>query len=551
MSRGRRLKLGAAVACLVCAATLVPPTEIRADITSISGSGAAATQFLAHGSGDRFWLARVESADGAAGAHTTIFVRGAGEGRWKELRRLDGRATALAHRGTRLALLFEGGGWLLVSDEAVATGRQVPSGTLVDVATRGEALLGLSKVPLPPAATPQKASVTTRAATAPATTSSSVDFPVTPYRLLLFGIESGDWSAAAAPLDVVAGGREPSLAVVDHVPYVAVATGPRAVEVYRQNGHGWDRHAAVHLGGDLREFALLGGGAVPVLLTQEWDAGRPALLHWVRNASPQAVPVEAPPDARAYVAAAAVAIGKVRVLFATLEEMKLLERSYDLLPAAAAASGTSGAAPVPAQVVLPAPPLSPLVMVWARALVTAALLFTIVASVGRRRQMQETMQAAHQLPLAPPGRRLMAGLIDALPVFAGVAVCVRGGGWAGDAPLEQAGLLALVAGALLYLLHTTATEVATGRTLGKLCFGLRVVGLDGGRARPGALLARNLLRVIDLSVAFFPLVLVLYSPLRQRAGDVAAGTLVVLNKPTAEQSGAGKDKSQEPADARD
>jgi uncharacterized RDD family membrane protein YckC len=84
-----------------------------------------------------------------------------------------------------------------------------------------------------------------------------------------------------------------------------------------------------------------------------------------------------------------------------------------------------------------------------------------------------------------------------------------------------------------------------------LCFGLRVVGLDGGRARPGALLTRNLLRVIDLSVFFFPLVLVLYSPLRQRAGDVAAGTLVVLNKPTAAPGEAGKDEPSEPADARD
>ena len=57
--------------------------------------------------------------------------------------------------------------------------------------------------------------------------------------------------------------------------------------------------------------------------------------------------------------------------------------------------------------------------------------------------------------------------------------------------------------------------------------------------------------MIDLSVFFVPLVLVLYSPLRQRAGDVAAGTLVVLNKPAAEAEEAGEGKPPEPAEARD
>jgi len=83
---------------------------------------------------------------------------------------------------------------------------------------------------------------------------------------------------------------------------------------------------------------------------------------------------------------------------------------------------------------------------------------------------------------------------------------------------------------VLYLLHTTVSEVASARTLGKLVFGLRVVSLDGTRPSAGALLTRNLLRLIDLALGFFPLVLLVYSPLRQRAGDVAAGTLVVLNK---------------------
>ena len=44
----------------------------------------------------------------------------------------------------------------------------------------------------------------------------------------------------------------------------------------------------------------------------------------------------------------------------------------------------------------------------------------------------------------------------------------------------------------------------------------------------GVSLMRNALRIIDLPA--FPLALILFSPLRQRAGDLAAGTLVVHGK---------------------
>ena len=58
--------------------------------------------------------------------------------------------------------------------------------------------------------------------------------------------------------------------------------------------------------------------------------------------------------------------------------------------------------------------------------------------------------------------------------------------------------VSVVAGTLLYLLHTTLSEMLAARTLGKMALGLRVVALDGTRPTPGALLTRNLLRVIDL-----------------------------------------------------
>ena len=80
----------------------------------------------------------------------------------------------------------------------------------------------------------------------------------------------------------------------------------------------------------------------------------------------------------------------------------------------------------------------------------------------------------------------------------------------------------------VYLLATTLVETVAGRSLGKLLTGLYVVGLDGKPAGIGARLLRNVLRIIDLPI--MPLALILFSPLRQRAGDLAAGTLVVRGK---------------------
>jgi uncharacterized RDD family membrane protein YckC len=175
----------------------------------------------------------------------------------------------------------------------------------------------------------------------------------------------------------------------------------------------------------------------------------------------------------------------------------------------------------------------------------AALIYVIIASVRRRDQMRDVAQSPTQFVLAPVGRRLLAGTIDAVPVLVACGIAwwqyasineiaiANVGGWLENVSNvldKMAGKqLALCAGGVaLYLLHTALGEALAGRSLGKACCGLRVVGLDGRRAPAGAVVTRNLLRVIDLCMAFLPLMLILFSPLRQRAGDVAAGTLVVL-----------------------
>ena len=68
-----------------------------------------------------------------------------------------------------------------------------------------------------------------------------------------------------------------------------------------------------------------------------------------------------------------------------------------------------------------------------------------------------------------------------------------------------------------------------GQTIGKRMFGLRVISGDGRPAGFGALLVRNLVRVVDFlpglyGVGFAAIAL---SPRSQRLGDLAAGTFVV------------------------
>jgi len=72
--------------------------------------------------------------------------------------------------------------------------------------------------------------------------------------------------------------------------------------------------------------------------------------------------------------------------------------------------------------------------------------------------------------------------------------------------------------------------------------GLHIVGLDGRPATASARVLRNLFRIIDILIIGMPLALILFSPLRQRAGDLGAGTVVV--------QGRAEEKS-EPADPPD
>ncbi len=88
--------------------------------------------------------------------------------------------------------------------------------------------------------------------------------------------------------------------------------------------------------------------------------------------------------------------------------------------------------------------------------------------------------------------------------------------------------------ALIYFLYHPVLEIAMqGQTPGKRWTHLRIVTADGAPAGVGALLVRNLFRLIDSMPAFYALGLLVMLCTRDqvRIGDLAAGTLVVYDTP--------------------
>jgi uncharacterized RDD family membrane protein YckC len=80
----------------------------------------------------------------------------------------------------------------------------------------------------------------------------------------------------------------------------------------------------------------------------------------------------------------------------------------------------------------------------------------------------------------------------------------------------------------------TAERLSGGRSIGKWLVGLRVVGADGSALSARASLVRSLLRLIDVLPTSYLIgfVVMVASRRRQRLGDFAAATVVVLARPT-------------------
>lgn len=148
------------------------------------------------------------------------------------------------------------------------------------------------------------------------------------------------------------------------------------------------------------------------------------------------------------------------------------------------------------------------------------------------------MDAPQSAP-AGLGSRAFAFLIDwhirfvAAAAWFAVALLL---GPALDAGIEEFWLTMVLPAALIYLLYHPVLEIATrGSSPGKRWVGLRIVAADGSPPGVGALLLRNVLRVVDSLPVFYGLGLAVMLCRRDqlRVGDLVAGTRVVHQEPAA------------------
>jgi uncharacterized RDD family membrane protein YckC len=150
-------------------------------------------------------------------------------------------------------------------------------------------------------------------------------------------------------------------------------------------------------------------------------------------------------------------------------------------------------------------------------------------------------QVVLEFPLAGVGSRFLALAVDTLIQTAAAIVIVLAvllALWGFALALNEIGPWVLAVGVLLwfalYYGYFAVFEVLwQGQTPGKRLVRLRVLGESGRAARPDEILIRNLLRIADQFPGMYAvgILSVLLTRRNQRLGDIAAGTVVVHDRP--------------------
>jgi uncharacterized RDD family membrane protein YckC len=499
----------------------------------------ASHDVLAHGCGEWSWFARVGPSTTVnpidspqSGEQTEVFVRHNSPGeQWHPMPVLSGRAIALANRSSQLAVLMNDGQWYTLWSDGSATGQPLPGEnqlpsmpplcrmkTLADDGTDLWAI-GSVRGGLPAA----KAAIAAElAATRPSTVeSASMPIVAAPQAgassgssipLVLFRQQDGRWATVCElPGDTILASQDDlSLVVVDRVPIVAFRATDGGVGVIRYTKeHGWQANRSVPGSGKgLAQFQLISDGFRPMLWTATGNSPgqlypdltdpTPVPLQWKSTAQLDGLPT------------ATFAGGYLCVL--GLHDKKVWEQRYkDGTPFDSAA-----------ELIIPEEN-DAIVPHWFEAVLLGFMGFSFGANAYRQWSLAGNRVVEERPIPAPLHTRFAAGCIDAVPVIGALVYLSL------QPDFSQFGLdlppvkFLIILGAAIgvYILHTTLTEGFTARSIGKWLLGLRVVTIDGNVPAIGQLVTRNLLRVID------PLVMIVFTPLRQRSADAVAGTMVI------------------------
>ncbi len=470
--------------------------------------------------GDAVWLAEVTATPD--GDHTVVWERADGQSLWYAVAEIPAAVQELAAAGGRLAALLSSGQW---QDVNLTTGQPLPSGArLISLAADAETLLALGRV-ASPATVPSSAT-----APSPASTQASTAGPSLPPGLHLFRLQRGAWQHVAALPPGVDGepGRNLSLASAERKPTI-VTVGPSLtidgsasmqLTAWQWHNDRWNRRSqwtapaaisAIHAFDSLDCVAVWTAadnhlGQVHVLVGD----GDGHDLNLSGHAAVRAVNQIA---------------GMIRLYY--VDGDKIMERRFD--PRKLTEDGAA------TELRLVRLGEEPPHLKWVQGGLLALLVLAMGSAMMRRGKQQIKIDFK-KLQLAPLGKRLLAGSIDAIPLIVGMMWVVSHYPQSQFRELQELYRAPdiimqgwLVMG--IYLAILTATEVLFGRSVGKMLTGLRVLRLDGASPGAVAMFVRNFLRVIDLGMTGVTLVLILMLPLRQRIGDIAAGTVVVADIP--------------------
>jgi uncharacterized RDD family membrane protein YckC len=465
---------------------------------------------VAHASDDTLWLAQtIGSPDTKpAGQRTVMRFRALNKAdqSWRELATPLGANTIvqIANRGDTAAVLLDSGEWMLLwPPDGHSTGPSLPQqAKMLALATDREALYAVSS----PATQP-----TTAPATEPDTTA-NIDKPT------LYTFEGADWKPLAdCPGNISPAPGEISLAIVDRHPMLAEQEPGGSIHIYQfGDAQKWIDSGTIKPPADsTKTFKLLSGTQRPMLWISQKNSGGLLYIGGDRWHDPIQLQLSKPMPA---VSDCLVwAAGSIR-LFLADDKGKLYEQRFD-------SNGTRSGdlVPLDAPVSLEEPYEN-----WPMLVFLAAMLFLMLTSARRGSAETDAAHDPEELVIASAGQRLLAGLVDAIPLIAGV-LYVGGQPNAFTDPNNPLWLIPMIFAFSAYLLHTTVSELIARRSLGKIIVGLQVVSANGDRAPASAILIRNLLRVIDI----FPIPLgfvLLLSPLHQRLGDLLSGTIVIITR---------------------
>jgi uncharacterized RDD family membrane protein YckC len=499
----------------------------RATTTTQAGLTAPPRVVMAQGSpadGDRghVWLVALEQPGIARGGVRSVIMHrdlGSTEG-WRGMPPLDLRAVHLAGQGPEPVILFANGRFAWVSGERFTYGPALPGGAAIMAMAGDRQTLWALGVGSP-------AEPATSAATSPATTAaakrSGSTYPTT-GPAMLFALQR-QWTLrhvwAVDQHSLIPG--LVSMVVLGQDPVVACATAEGAIHVQRF-GQQPQRWLSMDHDRTLRDLKLINAGGAPCLWTLHADGS--CQLRLLDSGSPQPIALKLERPLQPGHADLTFGGDELRLIYQA--DNQLWEQRYSRYDAQPA-GGPERLSPS-----RPAPPPK---IDWWTVIGLAVLTFVILGALRKQRSAPGPLPIPAGLTLAPVWRRIVAALIDAVPLLVmlvaiGLRLDVSN---IQEMSLENAYLRNwLLIGSGVYLAHTLVAELLTARTLGKWLLGLRVVAFDGTRARPQALVVRNVLRIMDLPLPapmglVLDIVIVLYSPYRQRLGDIAGATLVVVN----------------------